>query len=80
MYLVLLGVFLVLFKYLDIGPVGAWSWWITLAPFAGAVAWWAFADGTGMTAKDQAKKLDERTQARRQKNLEALGISQKRRR
>ena len=80
MFFVLLGVLLVALKYLEVGPVGAWSWWIAIAPFGCAVAWWAFADGTGMTARDQSRKLDERTQQRRQRNLEALGTSQKHRR
>jgi small Trp-rich protein len=80
MFFVLLGVLLVALKYLAVGPVGAWAWWIVLAPFACAVAWWAFADSTGMTAKHQSDKVDQRARNRRQKNLEALGLGDKRRR
>lgn len=80
MFFVLLGVLLVALKILEVGPIGAWSWWIVIAPFACAVAWWAFADGSGMTARSQADKVDERARRRRQKNLEAIGLGDKRRR
>lgn len=80
MFFVLLGVLLVALKYLAIGPVGAWSWWIVLAPFACAVAWWAFADGSGLTARRESEKVDERARDRRRRNLEAMGLAEKRRR
>ena len=34
MYLLGLGLVLALLKYLEIGPVAAWSWWWVLSPFA----------------------------------------------
>jgi small Trp-rich protein len=80
MFFVLLGVLLEAMKLLEIGPVAAWSWWIVHAPFACAVAWWAFADGSGLTARRQSEKVDERARDRRQRNLEAMGLADKRRR
>ena len=32
MYLLGIGIVLVLLKYLEIGPIAAWSWWWVLAP------------------------------------------------
>ena len=32
MYMLGLGIILALLKYLEIGPVAAWSWWWVLAP------------------------------------------------
>ena len=47
MPLVIIGVLLLLAKVADVGPTASWAWWWVLSPFAGAVAWWAFADSTG---------------------------------
>lgn len=76
---VAIGVLLVLLKFLEIGPVAAWSWWIVLAPFAVAVVWWAISDATGITARRESDKVDARARARREKNLEAMGMSTKNR-
>ena len=46
MYLLILGIALMLLKYLEIGPVAAWSWLWVLSPFALAVVWWAWADSS----------------------------------
>ena len=46
MYLIVIGVLLLVLKFADFGPVGQWSWWIVLAPFAGAAIWWAWADAS----------------------------------
>jgi len=48
MYLVVLGVLLLTLKLVDYGPVGAWSWWLVLLPFAAAAVWWTWADMTRM--------------------------------
>jgi len=39
MYFLSAGVVLLLFKYLELGPVAGWSWWVVLAPFGLAVLW-----------------------------------------
>jgi small Trp-rich protein len=80
MYLVVLGVLLLVMKLAEFGPVGEWSYWAVLWPFAGAVAWWAFADKSGWTKRREMDKMEERKKLRRQTNLEALGMDEKSRR
>ena len=78
MYALLLGIFLMLLKYLAIGPVASWSWWWVLSPFAVAVAWWAWADATGYTKRKAMEKMDQRKQDRINKHKEALGMKARR--
>ena len=78
MYALLLGIFLMLLKYLAIGPVANWSWWWVLSPFAVAVAWWAWADATGYTKRKAMEKMDQRKQDRINKHKEALGMKARR--
>lgn len=72
MYFVLLGLVLLGLKLAAIQPVANWPWWGVLAPFALAIAWWAFADRTGYYRRREMRKLDEKTAARRGRNIEAL--------
>ena len=51
MVFMLLGVLLLALKLAEINPVADWSWFTVLAPFAMAVAWWAFSDATGRTKR-----------------------------
>jgi small Trp-rich protein len=69
-----LGIILLALKYLEIGPVATLSWWIVLAPFALAMAWWAWADWSGYTKKKTMQKENERKQARIDKSREAMGM------
>jgi len=78
MWFIVAGVLLIGLKLADFGPVGAWSWWLVLAPFALAAVWWAYADATGYTKRREMDKLEERKRDRRRKNMEALGISKER--
>jgi small Trp-rich protein len=73
MYLIGLGVILMVLKYLEIGPVAAWEWWVVLLPFALATAWWAWADSTGYTKRKAMERDDARRQARIDKNKDAMG-------
>ncbi len=77
MYLLVLGIILLALKYLEIGPVAAWSWWLVFAPFAAAVAWWSWADSTGYTKRKAMEREDARRQARVDKNKEAIGTLRK---
>ena len=74
--MLLLGVGLVLLalKYLEIGPVAAWSWWAVLSPFALAVVWWTWADMSGYTKRKAMEKENDRKQARIDKSRASLGI------
>jgi small Trp-rich protein len=74
MYAMIVGVLLVAAKLADLGPAGAWSWWIVLSPFAVAVVWWQFSDSFGITKRREIERLEERKQERRDKALKALGL------
>jgi small Trp-rich protein len=78
MYLLGLGVVLLALKYLEIGPVALWSWWVVLVPFALAVAWWAWADSTGYTKRKVVEREERRKQARIDKSRDAMGLPPKR--
>lgn len=69
------GVILLLLKLLDIEPVAAWSWWWILAPFGLAVAWWGYADSTGLTQRRAIKRMEDRKQQRRERDMSALGLN-----
>ncbi len=76
MYFLGLGLILLAMKYLEVGPVANWSWWLVMAPFALAVAWWAWADGSGYTKRKAMEREDARRKARVDKNKEAIGTLQ----
>jgi small Trp-rich protein len=75
MAFLLIGVILLCLKVGDIGPPAQWAWWIILSPFGLAAAWWSFADSSGLTARRESDKVDARADKRRQKNMEAMGLS-----
>ncbi|MCZ2407289.1 MAG: hypothetical protein BGO74_10860 [Burkholderiales bacterium 68-12] len=74
MYLLGLGILLALLKYLEIGPMAQWSWWVVLIPFGLTLLWWAWADATGYTKRKEMEKVDKRKQDRVNKHKEAMGM------
>lgn len=80
MYLLGLGIVLLALKYLEIGPVAAWDWWLVLLPFALAAAWWAWADFSGYTRRQAMARDEARRQARVERNRAAIGQGRGRRR
>ena len=80
MYFLILGVMLLLLKYLEIGPVAAWTWYTVLAPFGLAVLWWAWADWSGYTKRKAMEQEDRKKAQRLQKARDAMGQSPRRRR
>ncbi len=72
-----LGLVLLLMKYMEIGPVAAWPWYVVFAPFGLAVAWWAWADWSGYTKKKAVERENDKRQARIDKNREAMGLKPK---
>ena len=80
MAFMLLGILLLVLKLAGLGPVADWSWWVVLGPFALAVAWWAFADGSGLTQRRAMDKMEKTKAERRNRNLEALGMGPRRER
>ena len=79
MYFLGLGLVLLALKYLEYGAVAEWSWWVVLAPFGLAAAWWAWADATGYTKKKAVQKEYARKEARLNKHRTALGMQTKKR-
>lgn len=80
MYLLGLGLVLLAMKYLEIGVVAAWDWWVVLLPFGLAVLWWAWADWSGYTKKQAMERENARRQARIDSNREAMGMLSKKKR
>ena len=70
---VVIGVLLLALKLFDVAPVADWHWLWVLSPFAAAVAWWAWADASGLTQRRAMQRMEERKAARRETNMEALG-------
>jgi small Trp-rich protein len=75
-----LGIILLLLKYLEIGVVAEWSWWIVLSPFALAAVWWTWADWSGYTKRKVVEKENKRRQARIDRQREQMGFGSKKRR
>jgi small Trp-rich protein len=75
MAFLLLGLALLGMKVAEFGPVAAWSWWVVLAPFGLAVLWWSFADSSGLTQRRAIEKMEQRKVERRQRDMEALGMT-----
>jgi small Trp-rich protein len=74
-----IGILLLALKYLEIGPVAVWDWWVVLSPFGLAVVWWTWADWSGYTKKKAVEKENARKQDRIDKSRERLGIPTKKR-
>ena len=77
MYFLILGIILLLLKYLEIGPVTSWSWTLVLAPFGLAVLWWAWADRSGYTKRKVAAREDARKAGRIQRQRDRMGLGPK---
>jgi small Trp-rich protein len=80
MYFLGLGLVFLAMKYLEFGPVAAWSWLWVLSPFAMAVAWWAWADSTGYTKRKAMRRMEDRKQERIDRTKEAIGTLNKKKR
>jgi len=80
MAFMILGVLLLAMKLAELGPVTSWSWWVVLAPFGLAAAWWALADAIGLTQRRAMDKMEKTKIDRRKRNLEALGMGPRRER
>lgn len=77
MYLLVLGLILLGMKYLELGPVAQWSWWLVLAPFVLAVIWWTWADNSGYTKRKAMEREDKRRDQRRERTKQALDANYK---
>ena len=79
MLFVAIGVLLIGLHFAGIGPFAAWTWEITgdlwkfCLPFALAMAWWAWADKSGLNKRREIEKMDAKKAARRKENMVSLG-------
>lgn len=86
MYFVLIGVIVILLHLAGIGPMADWNWnffgdlWKFSVPFVLAVIWWAWADKSGYNKRREMEKMEAKKRARREANLEALGMDRRARR
>lgn len=80
MLFVVIGVILLVMNWTGIGPPAHWDYnllgdfWKFALPFAAAVVWWAWSDGTGRTQRKAIERMEKRKVDRREKALEALGL------
>ena len=74
MYLLLLGLALLLLKYLQVEPVVAWDWWWLLSPLGAAVLWWWWADHFGYTRHQASMRMDQRKRKRLDASRRRLGL------
>lgn len=75
MWFLVIGLLLLVLYLAGVEPVSAWHWiWIAL-PFGAAALWWTFADASGLTRKRAEEKIDARKRARRQRDIDALGLN-----
>ncbi len=78
MLFVLLALLYLLLKFLDVPWLAAYStWWVCL-PLGLAVVWWSLADKYGYTQRKAMERMDEKKEARRLRQLEAMGRGPKR--
>ncbi|MES2980630.1 MAG: TIGR04438 family Trp-rich protein [Pseudomonadota bacterium] len=77
MYFLLLGLATLTLKAIGWGPVAAWDWWVVLAPFALAVAWWTWTDASGYTKRREMDKLEKRKQTRLDRQREDMGLKRR---
>jgi len=86
MFFVIVGVVIIALNLLGIGPVGDWNWnftgdvWKFTVSFILAALWWAWADKSGLNKRREIEKMEARKRARREDNLEAMGLDRRARR
>ena len=78
MWFVVGGVMLVLLWFLAIAPLAHLAWGWLCVPFILAVVWWSIADSIGYTQRTVIRKLEERKISRRERDMEALGLTTRR--
>lgn len=78
MAFVFLALLYLLLKYLDVSWLSSYSTWWVLLPLALAMVWWNLADQYGYTQKKAMERMDQKREARRLRQLEAMGRGPKR--
>jgi small Trp-rich protein len=81
MWFLLIGLVLAAMKWLLVmDPVAQWPWYVVLAPFGLAAAWWSWADWSGYTKRKAVERENARKQARLDKQRENIGLITKKKR
>jgi small Trp-rich protein len=80
MWFIAIGVLGIVLKLAGFGIVEKLTWPWILSPFALAVVWWAWSDSSGRTTRLAMDRLEQRKEARRQKQMVALGRDEPKRR
>jgi len=86
MLFVVLGLVLIGLNVADIGPFGRWNWeffgdlWKFCVPFVFAIIWWIYSDKSGLNKRREMQRMEDKKKARREQNLEALGMDTRSRR
>jgi len=78
MWFVVIGLIALGLKLSGHTVVATLDWWWVLSPFPLAVGWWLLSDSLGLTQKGQMKKMERRKEERRQKQMAALGMKDRR--
>lgn len=84
MWLLMAAVVLAVLKVLahlevvDVAGIAAMSWWWVLGGFAVTMAWFTYADQSGLTKRKAMEKMDKRKQERLDKQRELLTGRRKR--
>jgi small Trp-rich protein len=78
MWFLIAGLLLGLLYLGDVSPVASWHWGWILLPFGLAAVWWAIADSTGLTQRRAIDRMEARKVARRERDMEALGLNVRR--
>ncbi len=74
MVFLLLGVVLLGLKAAELAPVVEWSWFVVLAPFPLALAWWLWSDMSGRTRRRAMRSDQQRKQAMRRNLARGMGM------
>ena len=80
MLFVLLGLVVIGLNLAEIGPFGQWNWelfgdlWKFCVPFLLAIVWWIYSDVSGLNKRREMQRMEDKKKARREQNLEALGM------
>jgi small Trp-rich protein len=73
MWFLVLGLLFMALKYLEVGFIAGVTWWWVLAPLGVAFVYWELVDPFfGISKKRAVRQMDERKQARINKQREAL--------
>ena len=83
MFFIIIGVLLLALRFAGVSPMADWNLdlfgdlWKFALPFILGLAWWGWADSSGLTKRREMEKDEERKTERRARNIENLGMGPK---